>query len=47
VIAQEIVEDLKAANEQFKLISGDLSGAASTSDRPQQKREPKAPVSSF
>jgi len=26
VIAQEIVDDLEAALEQFKLIAGDLSG---------------------
>jgi hypothetical protein len=26
VIAQEIVEDLEAALEQFRLIAGDLSG---------------------
>ena len=28
VIAQEIVEDLQAALEQFKLIAGDLAGEA-------------------
>jgi type I restriction enzyme M protein len=28
VIAQEIVEDLQAALEQFKLIAGDLEPAA-------------------
>jgi type I restriction enzyme M protein len=28
VIAQEIVEDLEAALEQFRLIAGDLNGAA-------------------
>jgi len=28
VIAQEIVEDLEAALEQFRLIAADLSGAA-------------------
>jgi len=32
VIAQEIVEDLQAAIEQFKLIAGDLSGATAMSD---------------
>ena len=29
VIAQEIVEDLQAALEQFKLIAGDLEAASS------------------
>jgi len=29
VIAQEIVEDLEAALEQFRLIAGDLNGGAS------------------
>jgi type I restriction enzyme M protein len=29
VIAQEIVEDLQAALEQFKLIAGDLETASS------------------
>ena len=28
VIAQEIVDDLEAALEQFRLIAGDLGGAA-------------------
>lgn len=28
VIAQEIVEDLEAALEQFRLIVGDLNGSA-------------------
>ena len=28
VIAQEIVDDLEATLEQFRLIAGDLSGAA-------------------
>jgi hypothetical protein len=28
VIAQEIVEDLEAALEQFRLIAGDLAGVA-------------------
>jgi hypothetical protein len=28
VIAQEIVEDLEAALEQFRLIAGDLNGNA-------------------
>jgi len=27
VIAQEIVDDLEAALEQFRLIAGDLAGA--------------------
>jgi len=30
VIAQEIVEDLEAALEQFRLIAGDLSADRST-----------------
>jgi hypothetical protein len=29
VIAQEIVDDLEAALEQFRLIAGDLAGAES------------------
>jgi hypothetical protein len=28
VIAQEIVEDLEAALEQFRLIAGDLNGGS-------------------
>jgi type I restriction enzyme M protein len=28
VIAQEIVEDIEAALEQFRLIAGDLNGAS-------------------
>jgi len=28
VIAQEIVDDLEAALEQFRLIAGDLNGAS-------------------
>lgn len=30
VIAQEIVDDLEAALEQFRLIAGDLAGSAET-----------------
>jgi len=32
VIAPEIVEDLEAALEQFRLIAGDLNGSQDTSD---------------
>jgi len=33
VIAQEIVEDLEAALEQFRLIAGDLNGNGSGAGR--------------
>ena len=33
VIAQEIVEDLEAALEQFRLIAGDLNGTGARSQR--------------
>lgn len=32
VIAQEIVDDLEAALEQFRLIAGDLAGAGAEAD---------------
>jgi hypothetical protein len=32
VIAQEIVEDLEAALEQFRLIAGDLESSTTVSD---------------
>ena len=31
MIAQEIVDDLEAALEQFRLIAGDLNGSTDTS----------------
>jgi type I restriction enzyme M protein len=34
VIAQEIVDDLEAALEQFRLIAGDLGGAATDEGPP-------------
>ena len=34
VIAQEIVDDLEAALEQFRLIAGDLGGAATDEEMP-------------
>lgn len=34
VIAQEIVEDLEAALEQFRLIAGDLNGSATEEGTP-------------
>ena len=33
VIAQEIVEDLEAALEQFRLIAGDLNGGSEAASR--------------
>ena len=36
VIAQEIVDDLEAALEQFRLIAGDLNGSSAEDEPPQQ-----------